>query len=119
MKDSLTRLVAYVLFLAFSALPALAASPSGSFIVLHGVNPSVTTGGVPTIPSLALTAQAAATVTSSDFTLGNGVALVCTFEQTSHTGSPSSTFSIQGKSRPVPTTRPLPRPRSPPTPRPR
>lgn len=70
-------------------------------------------GGGPTVevldlgPLITLTSQGAATVNSPDQTItitGQGTnaagvspGVVCVLNQASHTGSPSSTFSIQGK----------------------
>lgn len=50
---------------------------------------------------LTLTSQGAATVTSNPITLGAGANLSCYYAQTSHTGTPSVTWAIQGQ---VPTT---------------
>lgn len=44
-----------------------------------------------------MTAQGAATVTSADQTGYNVSRVICVFNQASHTGTPSSTFSIQNK----------------------
>lgn len=46
---------------------------------------------------LTLTAQAAGTVNSADQTNFSGSAVSCVFNQSTHTGTPSTTFSIQYK----------------------
>lgn len=47
--------------------------------------------------AITMTAQGAATVTSSDLSAAAANRVVCVYNQTAHGGSPSSTFTIQGK----------------------
>jgi hypothetical protein len=66
---------------------AEAQAPQGYFGVLHQINPL---GAV-----ITNTAQAPATVNSAAIQMGGYDAIRCTFNQVSHTGSPSTTIAIQ------------------------
>lgn len=64
------------------------AGPSGSFLIQHNVQELGTL--------ITNTAAGAGTVNSADQT-GSLIAVSCTFTQSAHTGTPSTTFKIQGK----------------------
>lgn len=64
------------------------AGPSGSFLVVHNVSEL---GAL-----ITNTARTAGTVNSADQT-GSFISVSCTFNQSAHTNSPSTTFKIQGK----------------------
>lgn len=76
----------------FSALqPSRAAAPDASFAVIHNVLQLAT-------PPVTNTARGASTVNSADIPLGAYNAIRCTYEQSAHGGTPSTTYSIQNKS---------------------
>jgi hypothetical protein len=80
-----------------TAPPASASSAQVNPGLWDGTAFNLERGNFDTGAILTLTAQAAGTVTSADQTNVNGRGLACTFNQSAHTGTPSTTFSIQYK----------------------
>ena len=88
MKPLVSRAVAFALGLGLFATTALAQVSPGP----------VTPSNVPLATAvITLTAQGAATVNSSDQSNLYDAGVRCTFNQTAHTGTPSSTLAIQFK----------------------
>ena len=85
----LLRSALFVFGLAILATPALP-QPSGAF---HSISPMTRSLGALTT----LTAHAAGTVNTSDQSGYNISRVVCVFNQSAHTGTPSTTFKIQNK----------------------
>lgn len=88
-------LFAAVLFAALIGVGIVAQPPSANAQVsgvlsVYPINRDI--GAV-----LTMTAQGAATVTSSDLSGAAANRVVCVYNQTAHGGTPSSTFSIQNK----------------------
>lgn len=85
----LLRFILPFIFLATLATPALP-QPSGAVQAIAPLTRSL--GALTT-----LTAHAAGTVNSSDQSGYNVSRVTCTFNQSAHTGTPSTTFKIQNK----------------------
>ncbi len=86
----LSAVVALAAAAAFFAAPAAQAQPSGAFQAITPL--SRDTGTLVT-----LTAQGAGTVNSADQSGFNVSRVTCVFRETVSGGTPSSTFTIQGK----------------------
>lgn len=72
------------------AMPSFSAGPEGNFNIVHGVVELPATSGIVN------TARTDGVASGADQT-ATGLAVSCTFNQASHSNSPSTTFAIQGK----------------------